>query len=117
MKNKTIISFLIVCIIICLSIIFFQHRKINFYESDLKDLLGENKYIIETVDNNHTTFYAINHDYEGYDIFLDYMESLGYKEDKDAQLGRLHCFLNSDGKKISTEVTNYRNIIICEIYF
>jgi len=114
MKNKVI---LVVCIIICLSVIFLQHRKISFYKNDLSELFGKNKYVVEVVDDKHTTFYAINDNYQGFDILLDYMSGLGYKHVPDLQLGALLFFQNSNGEKVSCDVTNCRTIIICDLDF
>jgi len=94
---------------------FFQYRKLVFIKNDINELFGENKYVVETVDNKHITFYAINDNYQGFDIFLDYMNGLGYEHIPDSQLGALHFFQKTNGEKVSCDVTNCRNIIICDI--
>lgn len=117
MKNKIIVSSLIICLIICLVVIFFQCRKLVFIKKDINELFGKNKYVVENVDDKHFTFYAINDDYQGFDILLDYMNGLGYENNPDLQLGALYIFQKSNGEKASCEVTNCRNIIICNICF
>lgn len=114
MKSKLII---IGIVIICIGIILFQYRRINFYKNDLNQLFGKDKYVVETIDKQHIIFYAINDNNQGFNILLDYMNDLNYKHDIDSQLGALHFFQNSNGEKVACDVTNCRTFIICEIEF
>ena len=115
MKKIILVACVIVCL--CLAIIFLQHRKIGFLKNDLNELFGENKYVIENVDDKHITFYAINDNYQGFDILINFMKDSGYKHVPNLQLGALHFFENSNGEKVSCEVTNRRTIVICDLYF
>lgn len=120
MKKKLVIP-LIVIIVICISITSFTVYRNQQYKNDFCDLFGDDKYIIENVDNGDIILYTLseknsNDTYVEFDVLESFINTLGYYHLPDRQLGCLYFFIDSNGNEIECEATHFRNYTEWYIY-
>lgn len=105
-----------IIILILFLLLFFNYR--NSYKQDMISLFGENKYLVESIQENHVKLYSLNNKNEdGFASLSVYMKKRGYSYCPDKRLGTLHCFRNKNGDHAECEANYFNNYIEWDIYF
>lgn len=116
-KFCLIITVIIIVVITITTILCFSKRYIGL-QKEFQTIFGEDQYLIEIVDSEHTNFYIINDPKNNnFEILKEYMKNLGYYYNSDEQLGTLHYFDNKDGSVVKCDVTYFNNYIECCLHF
>lgn len=116
-KKICLIIVAIIMVIALASALFFGKRYID-NKKEIQSLFGNDKYLIEVVDNERKNFYIINYpEDDNFEVLKEYMKDLGYSYKPDERLGTLHLFEGKDGIYVECDVTYFNSYIECCLHF
>ena len=120
-NSKTLSISLAVSILIIIVLSLHIHKQ-NGYKQSVEELFGEDHYLIENIkddDENRTRIYTrYNKHVDGYEVFKEYMHSIGYSNIPEKQNGLFYTFESINGQKAECESEpSNRGYIVWDVYW
>ena len=123
-KNSVllIITIISITVSVVLGCAFIYKTIRHNQQKDIVKMFGEDKYVVEIVDDTQTVIYTLgavlaDGDYNSFEIAEQYLNKLGYKHQPDERLGSSYSFVNEKGENITCVVENHRSFSKWTIYF